>query len=77
VPQKRAQAIALMIAGLTLANVLGVPSGTALGNALGWRRLADETTLISMASITWRCPSARASRPSATCGAAKALAYRT
>jgi DHA1 family inner membrane transport protein len=35
--EKRAQAIALMFGGLTLANVLGVPFGTALGNALGWR----------------------------------------
>ena len=35
--EKRAQAIALMFAGLTLANVLGVPFGTALGQALGWR----------------------------------------
>ncbi|WP_088562752.1 MFS transporter [Arboricoccus pini] len=34
---KRASAIALMFAGLTLANVLGVPLGTALGQALGWR----------------------------------------
>jgi MFS transporter, DHA1 family, inner membrane transport protein len=36
-PQKRAQAIALMFTGLTLANVLGVPLGTALGQAAGWR----------------------------------------
>jgi DHA1 family inner membrane transport protein len=28
---------AAMFAGLTLANVLGVPFGTALGNAFGWR----------------------------------------
>jgi DHA1 family inner membrane transport protein len=34
---KRAQAIAMMFAGLTLANVLGVPLGTALGEAMGWR----------------------------------------
>jgi len=34
---KRAQAIALMFAGLTLANVLGVPAGTAFGQWLGWR----------------------------------------
>ncbi|RRA49878.1 MFS transporter [Acidipila sp. EB88] len=34
---ERAQAIALMFAGLTLANVLGVPAGTALGHAFGWR----------------------------------------
>jgi MFS transporter, DHA1 family, inner membrane transport protein len=38
VPRKqRAQAIALMFSGLTLANVLGVPAGTALGQAFGWR----------------------------------------
>lgn len=36
-PQKRASAIALMFTGLTLANVLGVPFGTALGQAFGWR----------------------------------------
>ncbi len=35
--ERRAQAIAAMFAGLTLANVLGVPFGTALGNAMGWR----------------------------------------
>src|SRR5712675_3728322 len=35
--QKKAQAIAMMFAGLTLANVLGVPFGTALGEAVGWR----------------------------------------
>lgn len=34
---RRAQAISLMFAGLTLANVLGVPAGTMLGQALGWR----------------------------------------
>jgi len=35
--EKRAQAIALMFSGLTLANVLGVPAGTALGQHWGWR----------------------------------------
>ena len=35
--EKRAQAITIMFSGLTLANVLGVPAGTALGQALGWR----------------------------------------
>ncbi|ADW69155.1 MFS transporter [Granulicella tundricola] len=34
---ERAQAIALMFSGLTIANVLGVPAGTALGQWLGWR----------------------------------------
>ncbi|MEV4419882.1 MFS transporter [Patulibacter sp. NPDC049589] len=36
-PERRAQAIALMFTGLTLANVLGVPFGTLLGQQLGWR----------------------------------------
>jgi DHA1 family inner membrane transport protein len=36
-PHKKAQAIAMMFAGLTIANVLGVPFGTGLGHALGWR----------------------------------------
>jgi DHA1 family inner membrane transport protein len=36
-PQKKVQAVALMFTGLTLANVLGVPFGTALGQAAGWR----------------------------------------
>lgn len=34
---KRASAIALMFTGLTLANVLGVPFGTFVGQTLGWR----------------------------------------
>src|SRR6202000_2560528 len=34
---ERAQAVTLMFSGLTIANVLGVPAGTALGQAFGWR----------------------------------------
>lgn len=36
-PQKRASAIAMMFTGLTLANVAGVPLGTWIGQAFGWR----------------------------------------
>ncbi|MFI5610846.1 MFS transporter [Amycolatopsis sp. NPDC051903] len=36
-PEKKASAIALMFTGLTLANVLGVPMGTFIGQGLGWR----------------------------------------
>ncbi|WP_206795258.1 MFS transporter [Amycolatopsis sp. MtRt-6] len=36
-PARQAGAIALMFTGLTVANVLGVPAGTALGQAFGWR----------------------------------------
>ncbi|OWJ56631.1 MFS transporter [Inquilinus limosus] len=34
---QRSRAVALMFSGLTLANVLGVPFGTALGHVAGWR----------------------------------------
>jgi DHA1 family inner membrane transport protein len=36
-PAKRGGAIATMFAGLTIANVLGVPLGTLLGQHFGWR----------------------------------------
>ena len=34
---KKASAVAMMFMGLTIANVIGVPFGTAIGQALGWR----------------------------------------
>lgn len=34
---QRARAMAMLFAGLTLANILGVPAGTALGQFAGWR----------------------------------------
>ena len=36
-PARRPAPIALMFTGLTAANVLGVPMGTALGQTFGWR----------------------------------------
>ncbi|MGY0007871.1 MFS transporter [Micromonospora sp. I033] len=36
-PARRAGAVAMMFTGLTLANVLGVPFGTFLGQHFGWR----------------------------------------
>lgn len=36
-PERRGFAMALILAGLTVSNILGVPGGTAIGNALGWR----------------------------------------
>jgi DHA1 family inner membrane transport protein len=43
---QRAQAMALTMAGLTVANVLGVPGGTAFGQAFGWR-----FTFVAVAAI--------------------------
>ncbi len=36
-PAQRSRAIAVMFSGLTVANILGVPLGTALGQWAGWR----------------------------------------
>ncbi|MFF2902209.1 MFS transporter [Streptomyces sp. NPDC057966] len=36
-PEKKASAISLMFMGLTVANVVGVPGGTYIGQAAGWR----------------------------------------
>jgi DHA1 family inner membrane transport protein len=54
---KRAQAVALMFTGLTVANVLGVPFGTALGHVAGWRATFASITLIGLAAVImlWRC----------------------
>jgi DHA1 family inner membrane transport protein len=60
VPENRkASAIALMFAGLTLANILGVPGGTAFGEAFGWRATFFAVVLIGLASvaaIAWLVP---------------------
>ena len=34
---KRGRAMALFLGGITVANVLGIPGGAAIGNAFGWR----------------------------------------
>lgn len=34
---RRGFAVALILSGLTVSNILGVPGGTAIGNELGWR----------------------------------------
>ncbi|MER7109110.1 MFS transporter [Streptomyces sp. NPDC000229] len=36
-PEKKAGAIAMMFTGLTVANVVGVPAGTFIGQTAGWR----------------------------------------
>jgi DHA1 family inner membrane transport protein len=50
-PNKRAGAIALMFTGLTVANVLGVPAGTLLGQQLGWRSTFWAITIIGVIAL--------------------------
>ncbi|MCA1269661.1 MFS transporter [Streptomyces rubiginosohelvolus] len=45
-PQKKAGAIAMMFTGLTVANVVGVPLGTFIGQTAGWR-----TTFLVVAAL--------------------------
>ena len=35
--EQRGRAVALVLAGLTVSNIVGVPAGTAIGNIWGWR----------------------------------------
>jgi DHA1 family inner membrane transport protein len=50
-PSKKAGAIALMFTGLTAANVLGVPFGTLLGQAAGWRATFWAITVIGVVAL--------------------------
>ncbi|MFB7187913.1 MFS transporter [Streptomyces sp. NPDC056178] len=45
-PDKKAGAIATMFTGLTIANIIGVPLGTYIGQATGWR-----TTFVVVAAL--------------------------
>ncbi|MGO6677568.1 MFS transporter [Rhizobium leguminosarum] len=49
---RKARAVALMFTGLTLANVLGVPLGTAIGQAFGWRATFGVVTVIGIVTIS-------------------------
>ncbi len=50
-PNKKAGAIAIMFTGLTAANVLGVPFGTMLGQAAGWRSTFWAITVIGVLAL--------------------------
>ena len=65
-PNKKAGAIAIMFTGLTAANVLGVPFGTLLGQAAGWRTTFWAITVIgvlALAGILPWCPNRAGERP--------------
>lgn len=58
----RARALAVMIGGLSIANVLGVPAGAFLGESLGWRSAfwavgaASAVALVGVATLIPRIP---------------------
>ncbi|CAM3435161.1 MFS transporter [Nocardioides dubius] len=50
-PGRRAGAISIMFAGLTIANVAGVPIGTFIGQAAGWRATFWMITVVGVISF--------------------------
>ncbi len=58
-PEQQSRAVAMMFAGLTLANILGVPLGTFIGHNWGWRTTFGFVSLlggISLAGIALLIP---------------------
>lgn len=55
-PRQRAKAVALVMMGLSVANVIGVPVASALGQLLGWRSAFTLVAVIGVATVAaiWR-----------------------
>ncbi len=67
-PEKRAQAVAGVMLGLSVANVVGVPAATWLGQALGWRAAFAAAAVLALVTVVsvWRLVPRRPADPSAT-----------
>ncbi|RLK47694.1 MFS transporter [Microbacterium telephonicum] len=67
-PGKRAQGVAFVLTGLTIANVVGVPLGTFLGQQVGWRAaFAVVAGIFALASLLiWMFVPAHAGDPGRT-----------
>ncbi|NHN29005.1 MFS transporter [Paenibacillus agricola] len=50
-PEKRAGAVSMVLAGLTIANIIGVPFGTFIGQNLGWRASFGAITIMGIISL--------------------------
>ncbi|WP_334072369.1 MFS transporter [Paenibacillus sp. A14] len=65
-PEKRAGAVSIMMAGLTIANIVGVPLGTFIGQQLGWRASFGAIAImgvIALAGILLLVPRLRQEAP--------------
>jgi DHA1 family inner membrane transport protein len=49
--ERRGRAVALVLGGLTSSNILGVPIGTAIGDAFGWRMAFWAIALLGLVSL--------------------------
>ncbi|MGW3033554.1 MFS transporter [Streptomyces sp. NPDC001178] len=50
-PERAARAVSRMFLGLTVANIVGVPAGTALGQQLGWRSAYAAVAVIGLVAL--------------------------
>lgn len=50
-PNKRAGAVSIMMAGLTIANIIGVPIGTFIGQNMGWRASFAAIAIMGVAAL--------------------------
>ncbi|MFK0115201.1 MFS transporter [Streptomyces sp. NPDC090994] len=50
-PERAARAVSKMFLGLTVANIVGVPAGTALGQQLGWRFAYGAVAVIGLVAL--------------------------
>lgn len=50
-PDRAARAVSKMFLGLTVANIIGVPAGTALGQQLGWRSAYGAVAVIGVVAF--------------------------
>jgi MFS transporter, DHA1 family, inner membrane transport protein len=50
-PERKSRAVAVMFAGLTLANVLGVPFGALMGERWGWRAAFWAVTAVGLLAL--------------------------
>ena len=49
--ERRGSALSLMVGGITVANILGLPLGTAIGNAYGWRAAFVVIAVMAVLSV--------------------------
>lgn len=78
-PNKRAGAVSIMMAGLTIANIVGVPLGTFIGQHMGWRASFGAIAImgvIALIGILIFIPKLRQDKPTSVLKQVKALAQR-
>ncbi|MCF2531989.1 MFS transporter [Yinghuangia soli] len=51
--ERRGSAIAVVLAGITVALAAGIPAGTALGTAIGWRGVFGGLAVLGLAVALW------------------------